>query len=134
VKIESFFYLGITAFFVVIGGIYWFTSYEDAGTTLLVGASLLGLLVGGYLLLESRRFPPRPQDRGDATIAEGSGPVGEFPAPSVWPFVFGLGCTILATGTVFGVWVAVAGGVVVGLGLIGMVRQSRGEVAHPDQE
>ena len=46
-KVESFFYLGVTAFFVVVGTIYWFTSYEDAGTTMLAASSLLGLLAGG---------------------------------------------------------------------------------------
>ena len=65
----------VLALVVVIGAIYWFTSYEDAGTTMLVASSLLGLLAGGYLLLQSRRFPPRPEDRPDATLAEGAGPV-----------------------------------------------------------
>src|SRR5690242_21495654 len=58
--------------------IYWFTSYEDAGTTMLAASSLLGLLAGGYLLLQARRFPPRPEDRPDATLAEGAGPVDQF--------------------------------------------------------
>lgn len=124
-KVESFFYLGITAFFVVIGSIYWFTSYEDAGTMLLAASSLLGLLAGGYLLVQARRFPPRTQDRPDATLAEGAGPVDEFPASTVWPFVFGFGATVLATGLVFGVWVVLGGAVVLVFGVIGMIRQSR---------
>ena len=126
VKVEARFYFGLAAFFAVVGTIYWFTSYEDAGSVMLAAASLLGVMAGGYLYLLSRRMTPRPGDRRDATIAEGSGPIGEFPTPTVWPFVFGLGCVILATGTVYGVWVALAGAVVVGLGLVGMVRQSRG--------
>lgn len=124
-RVESFFYLGVTAFFVVIAGIYWFTSYEDAGTVMLVSSSLLGLLAGGYLLFQATKFPPRPEDRPDATLAEGAGPVDEFPASTIWPFVFGLGATILATGLVFGVWVILAGGIVFGLGLVGLIRQSR---------
>jgi Cytochrome c oxidase subunit IV len=132
-KAESFFYLGVTAFFVVIGMIYWFTSYEDAGTTMLAASSLLGLLAGGYLLFQSRRFPPRAEDRPDATLAEGAGPVDEFPAPSIWPFVFGLGSVVFATGFIFGIWVILPGAAVVALGVIGMIRQSRGAAA-PDQE
>ena len=97
-KVESLFYLGVTAFFVVIGTIYWFTSYEDAGTTMLAASALLGLFAGGYLLLQARRFPPRPEDRPDATLAEGAGPVDKFPASTVWPFVFGFGATVFATG------------------------------------
>src|SRR5215831_1842406 len=99
-KVESLFYLGVTAFFVVIGTIYWFWSYEDAGSTLLAASSLLGLVAGGYLLVQARRFPPRPEDRPDATLADGAGLVDQFPASTVWPFVF-----------VFGI--------------IGMIRQSR---------
>jgi cytochrome c oxidase subunit IV len=125
-KVESFFYLGVTAFFVVIGTIYWFTSYEDAGTTMLAASSLLGLFAGGYLLLQSRRFPPRPEDRPDATLAEGAGPVDQFPASTIWPFVFGFGATVFATGFVFGIWVVLGGAVVLVLGIVGMIRQSRG--------
>src|SRR4029453_19538371 len=57
-KVESFFYLGVTAFFVVIGVIYLFTSYETAGTTMLAASSLLGLLAGGDLPPPPPEFPP----------------------------------------------------------------------------
>jgi hypothetical protein len=125
VKVESFFYLGVTAFFVVLGTIYWFTSYEDAGTTMLAASALLGLFAGGYLLLQARRFPPRPEDRPEATRAEGAGPVDKFPASTVWPFVFGFGATVLATGFIFGIWVVLGGAIVLTFGVIGMIRQSR---------
>jgi len=126
VKVESRTYLGFMVFFAAIGLLYWFTSYEDAGSVLLAGAALLGLLLGGFLFLLSRRIPARTQDDPRATIADGAGTVGEFPAPTVWPFVFGFGATVLATGTVFGVYVVVGGLLVLGLALVGMVRQSRG--------
>jgi hypothetical protein len=126
VRVESLFYLGVTAFFIVIGTIYWFTSYEDAGTTMLAASSLLGLFAGGYLLLQARRFPPRPEDRPDATLADGAGPVDQFPASTIWPFVFGFGATVFATGFVFGIWVVLGGAVVLVLGIVGMIRQSRG--------
>src|SRR5262249_61103889 len=124
-KVESFSYLGVTAFFVVIATIYWFWSYEDAGTTMLAAASLLGLVAGGYLLFQARRFPPRPEDRPDATLAEGAGPGAEFPAATGWPFVFGFGATGLATGLGFGVWVRLGGAVVVPSGGRGTSRPRR---------
>jgi hypothetical protein len=127
VKVEAFFFLGVTAFFVVIGVIYWFTSYEDAGTTMLAACALLGVLAGGYLLLISRRIAPRPEDRPDATIADGAGARTEFPAASIWPFVLAFGATALATGFVFGVWVIVLGGAVFALAAIGYVAESRGQ-------
>jgi hypothetical protein len=126
VRVESLFYLGVTAFFIVIGTIYWFTSYEDAGTTMLAASSLLGLLAGGYLFIQSRKYPPRAQDRPDATLEEGAGPVDEFPAPSIWPFVFALGSVVFATGFIFGIWVILPGAAILGLGLVGMILQSRG--------
>jgi cytochrome c oxidase subunit IV len=125
-KVESLFYLGVTAFFILIGAIYWFTSYDDTGTTMLAASALLGLLAGGYLLLQARRYPPRPQDRADAELEEGAGPVDEFPAPSIWPFVFGLGATVFATGFIFGIWVILPGGAVLTFGVVGMILQSRG--------
>lgn len=131
-KVESRTYLGFMAFFAVIGLLYWFTAYEDAGSILLGAAALLSLLLGGYLFVLSRWIPSRTQDDPRASIADGAGTVGEFPAPTVWPFVFGFGATVLATGTVFGVYVVVAGLLVLGIALVGMVRQSRG--APPLQE
>jgi hypothetical protein len=125
-RVEAAVFLGVTAFFAGIGTLYWFTSYEDAGTTMLVAASLLGLIIGGYLLLQARKYPPRPEDRPDASLAEGAGPVDEFPAPSIWPFVFGLGSVVFATGFIFGIWVILPGAAVLLLGVIGMIRQSRG--------
>jgi hypothetical protein len=126
-KVEAYFFLGVTAFFVVIGVIYWFTSYEDAGTTMLAACALLGVLAGGYLLLISRRIAPRPEDRPDATIADGAGTRTEFPAASIWPFALAFGATALATGFVFGVWVIVLGGAVFALAAIGYVAESRGQ-------
>jgi hypothetical protein len=128
VKAASLFYLGVTVFFILVGTIYWFTSYDDTGTTMLVASALLGLLAGGYLFLQSRKYPPRPQDRPDATLEEGAGPVDEFPAPSIWPFVFGLGATVFATGFVFGIWVILPGAAILGLGIVGMILQSRGRL------
>ena len=118
-------FLGVTAFFASIGTLYWFTSYEDAGTTMLAACALLGLLVGGYLLRWSRRIRSRPEDRPDATLADGAGTTAEFPTASIWPFVFGLGATAFATGFVFGVWIFVLGGAIFALGVLGYVAESR---------
>ena len=124
-KVEAFFFLGVTAFFVVIGVLYWFTSYEDAGTTLLAACALLGVVAGGFLFLVSRRIKPRPEDRPDATIADGAGTRTEFPASSIWPFALAFGATALATGFVFGIWVIVLGGLIFGLAAVGYVMESR---------
>jgi hypothetical protein len=109
----------------LLAAIYWFTSYEDAGTTMLAAGGLFGLLAGGYLFVQSRRIAPRPEDRVDAAIAEGAGPVSEFPATSIWPFALAFGATVLATGFVFGVWVILLGGSLFALAAAGYVAESR---------
>src|SRR4051812_32208383 len=58
VRTEAFYYAGITTFCIVVGTIYWFTSYEDAGAVMLAACALLGLFAGSYLFVLSRRYPP----------------------------------------------------------------------------
>lgn len=126
-KPEAFLYLGITTFFVIVGTIYWFTSYEDAGSVMLATASLLGLLAGGFLLIHARRMEPRAEDQPDATLADGAGDVGSFPTPSRWPFVMAFAATVFGTGLVFGIWLLLGGGVLFAVALTGLVRESRGQ-------
>ena len=57
-KVQWRIFLGLALFIAVIGAIYWFVSYEDAGTTLLALASGLALMCGGYLLVQDRRKTP----------------------------------------------------------------------------
>jgi hypothetical protein len=128
-RTESRIFLGVTSFFVVIGTLYWFLSYEDAGAVMLAASACLGLLAGGYLFLQSRRYPLRPEDREEATVAEGAGPVDEFPTSSIWPIGIAFGSTMLATGLVFGLAVVLLGGGLFLISSIGMVLESRGRTA-----
>lgn len=100
----------------IMAAVYWFTSYEDAGTTMLVlGAGMYAILTG-YLYLQSRRLrkgPPRPEDDDDPPAARGDVPVGYFPAASVWPAALGLGAVSLALGLVFGIWFFVIAAILV---------------------
>src|SRR5579862_4533324 len=73
---------------------------------MLVGTVLLGIVPGLYYAWWAfHKMPrPRPEDRTDATIEEGAGIIGSFPSSSIWPFVFGMGCFVLALSAVFGIW------------------------------
>lgn len=124
-KVESRFLIGVAAFFTVVGLIYWFTSYEDAGAVMLAFSAVLGLLPGSYLYWWSRRMRPRPEDRDEATIAEGAGNIGAFPDSSVWPLVLGGGVASIALAFVFGVWTAVLGAALVLSAIMGVVLESR---------
>jgi hypothetical protein len=93
----------------VIAGVYWFTSYEEAGTVLLLLTAGLGAIPGAWLIWGARRTPPRLEDQEDAEASAGAGVVGTFPESSVWPLVFAIGISLAGVGFVFGVWFALPG-------------------------
>jgi len=124
VKVESAFYAGVAAFFVLIGLIYWFASYERAGSTLLFASTLLGLLTAAYLFGLSRRYRHRPEDRPDASQADGAGVVGRFPGPSPWPVGMAFGVTMAATGLAIGSWLAFGGAIIFVYSTLRLIGQS----------
>ena len=112
-KVEWRLFAGAGAFFAVTASLYWFVSYEQAGTAMLALSVPAFLMLGGYLLVQSRRHGLRPEDRADASIADGEEEIGYFPSSSIWPLVLGLGAVALANSLVFGLGLAA-----LGLGLI----------------
>jgi len=124
-RIEALILIGVAVFFGIVGAGYWFWGYEQGGTTMLVGTTLLGLLPGGYYLWWSLRMKPRPEDRDDATIEEGAGVVGSFPSSSVWPFVFGMGVFLVVLSLVFGLWLMPPGFALVISAAVGITVESR---------
>lgn len=108
-KVERGTYLVIGIFFVVIMVIYFLWSGEAGGTIMLFAAAGLGIMPGLYMAWWARRMAPRPEDRDDATLEDGSGAVGAFPSNTIWPFVFGMGAALTGLSLVFGSWLAVVG-------------------------
>ncbi len=92
---------------------------------MLAASALMGLVAGGSIWLLSRRAAPRLEDRSDAAIADGAGPVGIFPVQSVWPFAVGLSAAVFASGFAFGVWLVMIGGAAFVLSLFGYVAEAR---------
>ncbi|MDQ1428462.1 MAG: hypothetical protein QOK39_1938 [Acidimicrobiaceae bacterium] len=96
---------------VFVGGIaviYWLTSYEDAGTTMLAVAALAYAMLCAFLYRQVRRLrsgAPRAED-SETPVSTGGGSVeiGYFPAASVWPPAMALGAVLIALGLVFGYW------------------------------
>ena len=104
-----------------IAVIYWFTSYEDAGTTMLALAGAAYAMLCGYVYLQVLRLrggPLRPEDDEDGS-PPGEAEVGYFPASSVWPPALALGAVLIALGLVFGVWFIVIAAIVVVGAVIG---------------
>ncbi|MFN2608615.1 MAG: cytochrome c oxidase subunit 4 [Acidimicrobiales bacterium] len=112
---------------VIVGAtsaLYWFITYEDAGSVLLALMFAALLLVGGWLALQARRLDrPRPED-GDGSPAADDQLVGYFPSSSIWPFVGACGVVVLSVGLVFGVWLSLFGGILLGLATVGFAAEA----------
>ena len=74
-KAEARVFLGITAFFVLIGVIYWFTSYEEAGAVMLAASAGMGVVAGGCdpAALAGRPGPARGRPARDDGRGGGHG-------------------------------------------------------------
>ena len=105
----------------VFAAIYWFSSYDWAGTVMLALAAALSTLTATYLWWQDR-FGHEPSARGRE-----AGPPEEpyLPDTSIWPFGIGLGAFLAFNGLVLGFGYAVPGALVLALSVIGFVRQSR---------
>jgi hypothetical protein len=123
-KIEGIIF-GIYAVFLgVVAVVYWILideKTETAGVVALFMTMGLGALIGGYLLFTARRIEPRPQDLPDAEVADGAGELGSFSPRSYWPFFIAFGLFVSMLGMLFGIWLAVIGGVIVFGSVVGLV-------------
>jgi cytochrome c oxidase subunit IV len=130
-KVEGWLFVGCAAFFAIMDVIYWHYSKDPTGTTALALAVALAFLTGFYLLFTGRRLPPRPEDRPDAEIAEGTGELGFFSPHSWWPLITGLSAAVAALGAAVGWWLFLIGMLFVLLSAIGFVFEYyRGQYAH----
>lgn len=75
---------------------------EYAGVTALGLSGVLCGMSGVYFWLVSRRIPLRPEDRPDADVADGAGPVGFFAPAGFWQvgvaLSMGTGAVAIAVG------------------------------------
>jgi len=125
-KQESIILLLLGLFFGLMGAVYWGWGHEDGGGIMLLGAFLLGMLPGFYYFWWYRRTKGnRPEDRADATIAEGAGVVDSFPSTSIWPFVLGMGCFCAVLALTFGIWFGVPALALFVAAFVGATAESR---------
>ena len=124
-KTEWRLFAGAGLFFSITGSIYWFASYEHAGSTMLALAVAAVFMVAGWLWFQSRRLGgPRPEDRVDAEPSDGAADLGYFPGSSIWPFVVGWAGVAIGNAFVFGPWLGLAGGLLLLVGVIGYAVES----------
>ncbi len=126
---EVWFFLRISAYAIFIGLVYWFLTYESAGTVLLLG---FGIAAGfGTLILGAgaRGRSARTGGRSESAVADaaspdqvpGAGPAdlapdgpfgderGRLPGASIAPFVLAVGAAFGGLGLVFGPWLLLVG-------------------------
>ena len=101
----------MAVFGLLVGGGYWFLTYETAGSVLLVAFGAASAIALIAIVIGSRRGRRSP-DR--ATLPEArpaaEARVGEpLPRPGWSPLLIGLGLGGLALGAAFGPWLAIAG-------------------------
>jgi hypothetical protein len=108
----------LSAFGIIVGAIYWFVSYESAGTVLLLGFGAATGVIGLRLVADPASRIVRERARAGAaeTIPAGEGTgagtggvdrpfldeTGRLPDETIAPFAVGLGVAVAATGLIFG--------------------------------
>ncbi|MEV0182232.1 cytochrome c oxidase subunit 4 [Streptomyces sp. NPDC050625] len=122
-KVEALLFGGVALFFAGVAALYGAWSHESAGTAALIVAGGMAAVIAFFCAVQYLRKGRRPQDRTDAEVADGAGPLEFFPAESVWPLVTAFGFALAATGVVFGLWLFLIGFVVLARGVLGMVFQ-----------
>ena len=110
----------------ISGTIYWFISYEPAGTFLLWSFSLMPLIVAGYLVLHGGVRARTMEDDSDASPERAAGEeLGTFPVASVWPLVLVLGSIAAAASLVYGLLLLPVGLGAMALAVLGLMRESQ---------
>ena len=118
----------VAAYLVAIAVVYWFLTYERAGTLLLLGAAATVGLIGAYVVRRggAASQPLAPEDDAEAEDRDAAGtPVGSFPFSSVWPIVLVGGLVLAAFGVLYTVVLLPVGLVVAGVAVLGLMRESR---------
>lgn len=111
-------FAGVGVFIAIIDVVYWFVSYERAGTTMLALASGLALFLGVWLYLQDRRGHDAQHDE-----------VHEYlPTTSWWPLVMGAGVALALNGLIISWPFAIPGGSLLLFAIGGLVSDSRRRV------
>jgi hypothetical protein len=120
-KIEGYLFAFLAAFLFLIGAGYFIWSGDWTGGVALLFGGGLGTITGTYLLFTASRMEPRPEDRVDAEVDEGSGEIGFFSPHSWWPLFLAAGASILTLGAIFGIWLLIGGAILTLVAVSGLV-------------
>ncbi|MFF1837918.1 cytochrome c oxidase subunit 4 [Streptomyces sp. NPDC058231] len=120
-KIQGKMFLGLALFILVMAVTYGVWSKEPVGTTALVLAFGLSVMIGFYLAFTARRVDAMAQDNKEADVADEAGEVGFFSPHSWQPLSLAVGGALAFLGIVFGWWLLYFSAPVILIGLFGWV-------------
>ncbi len=100
----------MAAFGLIVGVVYWFLTYEVAGTVLLSTFGFASAIAGIAVFVGSRRLrrTEAATTSADEAVAAATG-VEPLPRPGWAPLGIALGLGGVAIGAAFGPWLAIAG-------------------------
>jgi hypothetical protein len=118
IRVQVWIFVTTAAFLFAAGVVYWFTSYEDAGTVMLLLGAGLAMICGVWLWIQDRKL-----------ARAGAGGVEDeeqyLPHASVWPFAIGSAAFLALSGLVISTWVLIPGVFLLAIGIVGFAAQSR---------
>ncbi|WP_031081186.1 cytochrome c oxidase subunit 4 [Streptomyces sp. NRRL WC-3549] len=120
-KIQGKLFIWLSVFLLIIAVTYGVWSREPVGTTTLVLAFGLALMIGFYLAFTANRVDAMAQDNKEADVADEAGEVGFFSPHSWQPLALSLGGAFLFMAVAFGWWLAYFSAPLLLIGLFGWV-------------
>jgi len=135
------FFLRTAIYTLTITVIYWFLSYEIAGSTLLLSLGLAAIffVVVGVVMIRHAKEDPTPGDTRPSNVVQRTlgfeEPRGEtvraplaleddmIPSSSIWPLTTAIAALLLGLGLIYGGWMWGPGVVLATVALWGWVTQ-----------
>jgi hypothetical protein len=103
----------MAAFGLVVGVVYWFLTYETAGSVLLFTFGAASGIATVAIVAGSVRARRHGDDTGVSTAAATARDLEPVPRPNATPLLLAMGLGLVLLGTVLGPWLLIAGLLVV---------------------
>ncbi|MEU3652709.1 cytochrome c oxidase subunit 4 [Streptomyces sp. NPDC032161] len=120
-KIQGKMFLWLSVFILAMAVTYGVWAKEPVGTTTLLLAFGLAVMIGFYLAFTAKRVDAMAQDNKEADIADEAGELGFFSPHSWQPLSLAVGGTLAFMGVIFGWWLMYFSAPMILIGLLGWV-------------
>ncbi|WP_274557554.1 cytochrome c oxidase subunit 4 [Streptomyces spiramyceticus] len=120
-KIQGKMFIWLSVFILAMAITYGVWSKEPAGTTALVLAFGLSIMIGFYLAFTAKRADVMAQDNTEADVADEAGEVGFFSPHSWQPLSLGIGGALSFLAVALGWWLLYFSMPLILVGLFGWV-------------